>query len=102
MLRYGFGIPPTLPRATTDAQARHVVPARRCAPVRTLLADLRPLLRYGIQPKNAKPGMRPGACKGKGEGKAQSDARKGHAVMESGANWGSRRSSVTLPGRRSS
>jgi hypothetical protein len=49
----------------TDAQARHgdqLADALRWEPCSPTCANW---LRYGIQPKNPKPGMRPGACKGK-------------------------------------
>ena len=49
----------------TDAQARHaeqLAQALRYEPCSPGCANW---LRYGVQPKNAKPGMRPGACKGK-------------------------------------
>ena len=39
--------------------------ARRRAALRAVLADVSNWLRYGIQPKNARPGLRPGCCKGK-------------------------------------
>jgi hypothetical protein len=51
--------------ATTDAQVRHVdrlADALRYEPCSPTCANW---LRYGIQPRNAKPNMRPGACKGK-------------------------------------
>jgi hypothetical protein len=51
--------------AQTDDQARHadrLADALRFEPCSPTCANW---LRYGIQPKNAKPGMRPGACKGK-------------------------------------
>jgi hypothetical protein len=53
-------------RAETGDQARHadqLADALRYEPCSPLRANW---LRYGIQPKNAKPGMRPGACRGKG------------------------------------
>jgi hypothetical protein len=49
----------------TDAQARHgdrLAEALRWEPCSPTCANW---LRYGIQPKNARRGMRPGACKGK-------------------------------------
>jgi excisionase family DNA binding protein len=49
----------------TDAQARHaarLAEALRWEPCSSACANW---LRYGIQPKNAKKGLRPGACKGK-------------------------------------
>jgi hypothetical protein len=49
----------------TQDQVRHVdrlADALRFEPCSPTCANW---LRYGIQPKNAKPGMRPGACKGK-------------------------------------
>jgi hypothetical protein len=49
----------------TDAQARHadrLAEALRWEPCSPTCANW---LRYGIQPKNARPGRRPGACKGK-------------------------------------
>jgi hypothetical protein len=49
----------------TDAQARHgdrLADALRWEPCSPTCANW---LRYGIQPKNARRGMRPGACKGK-------------------------------------
>ena len=51
--------------AQTDDQVRHadrLADALRFEPCSPTCANW---LRYGIQPKNAKPGMRPGACKGK-------------------------------------
>jgi hypothetical protein len=51
--------------ADTDAQVRHaewLAAALRWEPCSPTCANW---LRYGIQPKNAKPGMRPGCCKGK-------------------------------------
>jgi hypothetical protein len=51
--------------ATTDDQARHadqLAAALRYEPCSPTCANW---LRFGIQPKNPKPGMRPGACKGK-------------------------------------
>ncbi len=51
--------------AETDDQVRHadrLADALRYEPCSPTCANW---LRYGIQPKNAKPGMRPGACKGK-------------------------------------
>jgi hypothetical protein len=51
--------------AQTADQARHadqLAQALRFEPCSPTCANW---LRYGIQPKNAKPGMRPGACKGK-------------------------------------
>ena len=51
--------------AETDDQARHadrLADALRYEPCSPTCANW---LRYGIQPKNAKPNMRPGACKGK-------------------------------------
>jgi hypothetical protein len=50
---------------TTDAQVRHVdrlADALRYEPCSPTCANW---LRYGVQPKNAKPNQRPGACKGK-------------------------------------
>jgi hypothetical protein len=50
---------------TTDAQVRHVdrlADALRYEPCSPKCANW---LRYGIQPKNARPNQRPGACKGK-------------------------------------
>jgi hypothetical protein len=50
---------------TTDTQARHadrLAEALRWEPCSPACANW---LRYGIQPKNPKPGLRPGACKGK-------------------------------------
>jgi hypothetical protein len=52
-------------RAETSDQARHaerLAGALRYEPCSPTCANW---LRYGIQPKNAKPNMRPGACKGK-------------------------------------
>jgi hypothetical protein len=52
-------------QAATDAQATHVTRlanALRYEPCSPTCANW---LRYGIQPKNARPGLRPGACKGK-------------------------------------
>jgi len=52
-------------RAETDDQARHadrLAQALRWEPCSPTCANW---LRYGIQPKNAKPNVRPGACKGK-------------------------------------
>jgi hypothetical protein len=52
-------------RAETGDQVRHadqLADALRYEPCSPTCANW---LRYGIQPKNAKPGMRPGACKGK-------------------------------------
>jgi hypothetical protein len=52
-------------RAETDDQVRHadrLADALRYEPCSPTCANW---LRYGIQPKNPKPGMRPGACKGK-------------------------------------
>ena len=49
----------------TDDQVRHadrLADALRWEPCSPACANW---LRYGIQPKNAKPGLRPGACKGK-------------------------------------
>jgi hypothetical protein len=49
----------------TDAQRAHVArlaEALRYEPCSPTCANW---LRYGVQPKNAKPGLRPGACKGK-------------------------------------
>ena len=51
--------------ATTDAQVRHVdrlADALRYEPCSPTCANW---LRYGVQPKNAKPNQRPGGCKGK-------------------------------------
>src|SRR6202167_879810 len=51
--------------AATDAQRQHVdrlAAALRYEPCSPTCANW---LRYGIQPKNAKPNMHPGACKGK-------------------------------------
>jgi hypothetical protein len=51
--------------ALTDDQARHadrLADALRYEPCSPTCANW---LRYGVQPKNAKPNMRPGACKGK-------------------------------------
>jgi hypothetical protein len=51
--------------SATDAQVRHVdrlADALRYEPCSPTCANW---LRYGIQPKNAKPKMRPGGCKGK-------------------------------------
>jgi hypothetical protein len=51
--------------ADTDDQVRHadrLADALRYEPCSPTCANW---LRYGIQPKNAKPNMRPGACKGK-------------------------------------
>jgi hypothetical protein len=51
--------------AETDAQVRHadrLADALRWEPCSPTCANW---LRYGVQPKNAKPNMRPGACKGK-------------------------------------
>ncbi|MGH3264938.1 MAG: replication initiator, partial [Trebonia sp.] len=51
--------------AQTDDQARHadrLADALRYEPCSPTCAHW---LRYGVQPKNAKPGMRPDACKGK-------------------------------------
>ena len=52
-------------QAATDAQADHaarLADALRYEPCSPTCANW---LRYGIQPKNARPGLRPGACKGK-------------------------------------
>lgn len=52
-------------RAETDAQVRHadrLAEALRFEPCSPTCANW---LRYGIQPKNTKPNMRPGACRGK-------------------------------------
>jgi hypothetical protein len=52
-------------QAQTEAQVRHadrLADALRFEPCSPTCANW---LRYGIQPKNAKPGLRPGACKGK-------------------------------------
>ena len=52
-------------QATTDAQAAHaarLADALRYEPCSPTCANW---LRYGIQPKNARPGLRPGCCKGK-------------------------------------
>jgi hypothetical protein len=52
-------------QAATDAQAAHVArlaDVLRHEPCSPTCANW---LRYGIQPKNARPGLRPGACKGK-------------------------------------
>jgi hypothetical protein len=52
-------------QATTDAQRAHadrLADALRYEPCSPTCANW---LRYGIQPKNAKPNMRPGCCKGK-------------------------------------
>ena len=52
-------------RADTDDQVRHadrLADALRYEPCSPTCANW---LRYGVQPKNAKPGMRPGGCKGK-------------------------------------
>ena len=52
-------------QAATDAQAAHagrLADALRYEPCSPACANW---LRYGIQPKNARPGLRPGACKGK-------------------------------------
>ncbi len=52
-------------QAATDAQAAHaarLTDALRYEPCSPTCANW---LRYGIQPKNARPGLRPGACKGK-------------------------------------
>ncbi len=51
--------------ATTDAQVRHadrLADALRYEPCSPTCSNW---LRYGIQPQNAKPNQRPGACKGK-------------------------------------
>jgi hypothetical protein len=51
--------------AQSEDQVRHVdrlADALRFEPCSPTCANW---LRYGVQPKNAKPGMRPGACKGK-------------------------------------
>ena len=51
--------------ALTEDQARHadrLADALRWEPCSPTCANW---LRYGVQPKNPKPGMRPGACKGK-------------------------------------
>ncbi len=52
-------------QVTTDAQAAHaarLADALRYEPCSPTCANW---LRYGIQPRNARPGLRPGACKGK-------------------------------------
>ena len=52
-------------QAATDAQAAHasrLADALRYEPCSPACANW---LRYGIQPKNARPGLRPGRCKGK-------------------------------------
>jgi hypothetical protein len=52
-------------RAETDDQVRHadrLADALRFQPCSPTCANW---LRYGVQPKNAKPGMRPGSCRGK-------------------------------------
>jgi hypothetical protein len=52
-------------QAAADAQAAHaarLADALRYEPCSPTCANW---LRYGIQPKNARPGLRPGACKGK-------------------------------------
>jgi hypothetical protein len=52
-------------QAATDAQANHaerLADALRYEPCSPTCANW---LRYGIQPKTARPGLRPGACKGK-------------------------------------
>jgi hypothetical protein len=52
-------------QAATDAQAAHIArlaDALRYEPCSPTCANW---LRYGIQPKNARPALRPGACKGK-------------------------------------
>ena len=52
-------------QAGTDAQRAHVdrlIAALRFEPCSPTCANW---LRYGVQPKNARPGLRPGACKGK-------------------------------------
>jgi hypothetical protein len=52
-------------RPTTDPQQNHIVQlteALRYEPCSPRCANW---LRYGIQPKNARPGLTPGACKGK-------------------------------------
>ena len=53
-------------QTATDAQAAHVgrlADALRYEPCSPTCTNW---LRYGIQPKNARPGLRPGCCKGKG------------------------------------
>ena len=57
--------PRRLPPGQTDAQADHadrLADALRYEPCSPTCANW---LRYGIQPKNPRPGLRPGACKGK-------------------------------------
>ena len=52
-------------QAHTDAQRAHadrLADALRHEPCSPLCANW---LRYGVQPKNARPGLMPGACKGK-------------------------------------
>ena len=52
-------------QATSDAQRTHVgrlADALRYEPCSPRCANW---IRYGVQPKNARPGLRPGACKGK-------------------------------------
>ena len=52
-------------KTSTDAQANHaarLADALRYEPCSPTCANW---LRYGIQPRNARPGLRPGACKGK-------------------------------------
>jgi len=52
-------------QASTDAQAGHaarLADALRYEPCSPTCANW---LRYGIQPRNSRPGLRPGACKGK-------------------------------------
>ena len=54
-----------LPRPDTAAQEQHaarLLDALRYEPCSPTCANW---LRYGIQPKNAREGMRPGCCKGK-------------------------------------
>ena len=82
-------------QAATDAQASHagrLADALRYEPCSPTCANW---LRYGIQPKNARPGLRPGACKGKAH-RREYLGYAGRRVLVS-ANGPARRSQTTAP-----
>ena len=67
-------------QASSDGQADHaarLAEALRYEPCSPTCANW---LRYGIQPRNARPGLRPGACKGKAR-------RREYSAMPDGGCW---------------
>ncbi len=85
-------------QVTTDIQAAHagrLADALRYEPCSPTCANW---LRYGIQPKNPRPGMRPGCCKGKAH-RREYLGYAGRRVLVS-RKWSGRRWPTTAPTAR--